>query len=59
MREGVEIELSPFVTYTGEGLGLVKGKTFTRWAVASAVEELDAGSMKIEVIGTRMDGRET
>jgi len=39
--EGVEIELSPLVTYAGEGLALVKGKTFTRSGVASAVEELD------------------
>ncbi|KAH9987690.1 nucleotide-diphospho-sugar transferase [Russula vinacea] len=41
VREGVEIELSPLVSYAGEGLALVKGKTFTRSGVASAVEELD------------------
>ena len=41
VREGVEIELSPLVSYAGEGLALVKGKTFTRSGVTSAVEELD------------------
>ena len=41
IEEGVEIELSPLVTYAGEGLELVKGKTFRRSGVVSAVEELD------------------
>lgn len=41
VQEGVEIELSPLVTYAGEGLELVKGKTFRRSGVVSAVEELD------------------
>ena len=41
VQEGVDIELSPLVTYAGEGLALVKGKTFKRSGAASAVEELD------------------
>ncbi|KAH9958899.1 nucleotide-diphospho-sugar transferase, partial [Lactifluus volemus] len=41
VREGVEIELSPLVTYSGEGLAPVKGKTFTRSGIVSALEELD------------------
>jgi UDP-N-acetylglucosamine/UDP-N-acetylgalactosamine diphosphorylase len=41
VREGAEIELSPLVTYAGEGLALIKGKNFTHSGVASAVEELD------------------
>ena len=35
-------ELSPLVTYAGEGLESVKGKTFTKSGVVSSVEELDA-----------------
>ena len=42
VKEGVEIELSPLVTYAGEGLESVKGKTFTKSGVVSSVEELDA-----------------
>jgi UDP-N-acetylglucosamine/UDP-N-acetylgalactosamine diphosphorylase len=41
MREGVEIDPSPLVMYTDEGLAIVKGKTFTRSGVASAVDVLD------------------
>jgi UDP-N-acetylglucosamine/UDP-N-acetylgalactosamine diphosphorylase len=41
VEEGVEIELAPLVTYAGEGLALVKGKTFGRSGVVSSVEELD------------------
>ncbi|KAI0275228.1 nucleotide-diphospho-sugar transferase [Gloeopeniophorella convolvens] len=41
VRDGVEIELSPLVTYAGEGLAAVKGKTFARSGAVSAVEELD------------------
>ena len=42
LAEGVEIELSPVVSYAGEGLESVKGKTFTKSGVVSSVEELDA-----------------
>ena len=41
VEEGAEIELSPLVTYAGEGLALVKGKTLRRSGVVSSVEELD------------------
>lgn len=41
LDDGVEIELSPLVTYAGEGLVSVKGKTFTRMGVVSSVEELE------------------
>ena len=41
VKDGVEIELSPLVTYAGEGLASVKGKTFTRSGVVSSVEELE------------------
>jgi UDP-N-acetylglucosamine/UDP-N-acetylgalactosamine diphosphorylase len=36
------IELSPLVTYGGEGLQSVDGKTFTKSGIVSSVEELDA-----------------
>ena len=42
VQDGVEIELSPLVTYAGEGLESVKGKTFTRSGMVESVEELDA-----------------
>ncbi|KAI0783085.1 nucleotide-diphospho-sugar transferase [Abortiporus biennis] len=42
VAEGVEIELSPLVSYAGDGLENVKGKTFTRSGIVESVEELDA-----------------
>ncbi|KAI6120652.1 nucleotide-diphospho-sugar transferase [Pisolithus croceorrhizus] len=40
VRDGVEIELSPLVTYAGEGLDSVKGRTFTKSGHVENVEEL-------------------
>ncbi|KIO08561.1 hypothetical protein M404DRAFT_8254 [Pisolithus tinctorius Marx 270] len=42
VRDGVEIEISPLVTYAGEGLESVKGRTFTKSGHVENVEELDA-----------------
>ena len=41
VKDGAEIELSPLVTYAGEGLAPVKGKVITRSGVVGTVEELD------------------
>jgi UDP-N-acetylglucosamine/UDP-N-acetylgalactosamine diphosphorylase len=42
LQEGVDIEVSPRLSYAGEGLGCVKGKTFTRSGLVEEVEEFDA-----------------
>ncbi|KAK0481759.1 UDP-N-acetylglucosamine diphosphorylase [Armillaria novae-zelandiae] len=42
VQDGIEIEISPLVSYAGEGLETVKGKTFTRSGIVEGVEELDA-----------------
>jgi len=42
LKEGVEIEVSPRLSYAGEGLESVKGKTFTKSGFVEEVEELDA-----------------
>ncbi|PCH34228.1 UDP-N-acetylglucosamine diphosphorylase [Wolfiporia cocos MD-104 SS10] len=42
VADDVEIELSPLVSYAGEGLESVKGKKFTRSGMVETVEELDA-----------------
>ncbi|KAJ3564551.1 hypothetical protein NP233_g8230 [Leucocoprinus birnbaumii] len=41
VKDGVDIELSPLVTYAGEGLESVKGKTFTKSGRVDSVKELD------------------
>lgn len=42
LKEGVEIELSPLVTYAGEGLQTVNRKIFTKSGYVETREELDA-----------------
>ncbi|KAG6817926.1 hypothetical protein H0H87_012394 [Tephrocybe sp. NHM501043] len=41
VQEGVEIEISPLVSYAGEGLESIQGKIFTRSGSVENVEELD------------------
>jgi UDP-N-acetylglucosamine/UDP-N-acetylgalactosamine diphosphorylase len=41
LNVGVEIELSPLVTYSGEGLECVEGKTFTKSGYVKNIEELN------------------
>ncbi|KAF9015698.1 UDP-N-acetylglucosamine diphosphorylase [Cyathus striatus] len=41
IEEGVEIEISPLVSYAGEGLESVKGKKFTRSGIVEQVEGFD------------------
>lgn len=40
--EDVEVEVSPLVTYAGEGLEAIRGKTFTRSGYVDAIEAFDA-----------------
>ncbi|KAK2461436.1 hypothetical protein APHAL10511_005899 [Amanita phalloides] len=41
VEEGVTIEISPLVSYSGEGLDTIKGKTFVKSGIIENVEELD------------------
>lgn len=42
VADDVEIEISPLVSYAGEGLESLKGKTFTRSGLVESLEEFDA-----------------
>lgn len=42
LADGVEIEVSPLVSYDGEGLESVKGKKFSRSGIVESVEGFDA-----------------
>jgi UDP-N-acetylglucosamine/UDP-N-acetylgalactosamine diphosphorylase len=42
LQESVDIEISPRLSYAGEGLESLKGKTFTRSGLVEQIEEFDA-----------------
>lgn len=42
INEGVEIELSPCLTYAGDGLEAVRGKIFTKSGVINSSQDLEA-----------------
>jgi len=42
LKEGVEVELSPLLSYSGEGLESTKGKTFEKSGKSETLEELAA-----------------
>ena len=42
LKDKVEIEISPLLSYAGEGLESVKGKVFTKSGLVEGIEELDA-----------------
>lgn len=42
VADGVEIEVSPLVSYAGEGLETVKGKIFSRSGIVESIEGFDA-----------------
>lgn len=42
LKDGVEIEVSPLLSYAGGGLESVKGKVFTKSGLVERIEELDA-----------------
>ena len=41
VKDDVEIELSPLITYSGEGLATLKGQTFTKSGYAETLKDLE------------------